>query len=537
MKKTLTIIMVLISTLLMFGCAKAEIDYPSVPAGSRENNPDQTAMIGKQLPNPYAVDTMRKAYRNLAPTTRSLASESEITPTHIYVKFTPRNIDELNVILAETQLELYLFPLDREVTTGWSSVMPDFSTNGIQNRWSSVPIDYKLPDGCPYEILEELYIPDDYDTEGRNITRAASLSESFIRALVAESMRLCGMEEDAKMVTRAIYRIPSGRILAWDDTRRQHVGNEGMKVRATRLFKTAVGFCNSDGYFECNKSFSESWDYHMHFGRDDFELRQDNTTEIVYNYHSTRSPWNYTFAAGSKESFWSTAFRAAFCYYYKNIDGLSRPPLNSFWKAKLTMKMHQGKDPDGTQATFAGGPRFLGITSAIQVYKQYENAAKKTVDCPTDYLYGSVIHEVAHASHWNLDKDNFKECRENGNKIVLESWTRGVEVQLTRKIYSNYTTEYDLFYRGRYTGMITDLTDGTKFVSSSRWWPANSNTYENNVVSTYTDRVSGILIKDIEACLVGSSTWNQWRDKLKNKYPLKATEINNTFRYWNSRTY
>lgn len=47
MKKTLTIIMVLISTLLMFGCAKAEIDYPSVPDGSRENNPDQTAMIGK----------------------------------------------------------------------------------------------------------------------------------------------------------------------------------------------------------------------------------------------------------------------------------------------------------------------------------------------------------------------------------------------------------------------------------------------------------------------------------------------------------
>lgn len=78
MKKILTIIAVLISILLMFGCAKAEIDSPSISDDIGDNNPDQTVIIGKQLPNPYAVDTMRKAYRNLAATTRSLASESEI---------------------------------------------------------------------------------------------------------------------------------------------------------------------------------------------------------------------------------------------------------------------------------------------------------------------------------------------------------------------------------------------------------------------------------------------------------------------------
>lgn len=59
----------------MFGCAKAEIDSPSISDDIGDNNPDQTVIIGKQLPNPYA---MRKAYRNLAATTRSLASESEI---------------------------------------------------------------------------------------------------------------------------------------------------------------------------------------------------------------------------------------------------------------------------------------------------------------------------------------------------------------------------------------------------------------------------------------------------------------------------
>lgn len=51
-KKILTIIAVLISILLMFGCAKAEIDSPSISDDIGDNNLDQTVIIGEQLPNP-----------------------------------------------------------------------------------------------------------------------------------------------------------------------------------------------------------------------------------------------------------------------------------------------------------------------------------------------------------------------------------------------------------------------------------------------------------------------------------------------------
>lgn len=303
-----------------------------------------------------------------------------------------------------------------------------------------------------------------------------------------------------------------------------------MKVRATRMFKTATGFCDANGYYRCDKSFEYEFDYHLHFGRDDFELRENNTSEIVYNKHNMRGPWNHTFTKGSKEAFWSTAFRAAFYYYYKeDINQIRRPPQNSFWKAKLTLKMHPGADPEGTNGSFTGGIQFLGITSAISIYKQ----SSPNFDRPTDGVYGTVIHEIAHASHWNFDSDNYKRCRENGNKIVLESWARGVQWQLTQKIYPDYNIIYD---RCRYTGMIEDLRNGTKTVKSYYWWSPTTDKQEYGE-STYKDEVLWIPLNVIENCLIGSSTWNQWRDRLKQQSPSQAAKLDNTFRYWNSRTY
>ncbi|MPN34371.1 hypothetical protein SDC9_181864 [bioreactor metagenome] len=41
----------------------------------------------------------------------------------------------------------------------------------------------------------------------------------------------------------------------------------------------------------------------------------------------------------------------------------------------------------------------------------------------------------------------------NTEKIVKESWARGVERSLTRMVYVNYETTYN---RLRYTGMVHD---------------------------------------------------------------------------------
>lgn len=532
MKITLSVLATLV-LLGIYGCSRgnSEVQPPSGSEQMAEQNPDQNSVIGDAIGNPYSVSIMRQAYNNLKPQTRSMAKESDIVATHLYIVFKPTNIDELNAILAQTDLELYQHPLDREISDGWSAVDPEYSINDIQHRWCSVPVDYPLSEDCPYQIIEELYLPDDWDAQGNNLTRAAEhLPKSFIKDLVIEAHNICGIELKPVSATRGAEVFPSGRVIAWDAKKGAYVGNEGMKVRATRMFKTATGFCDANGYYRCDKSFEYEFDYHLHFGRDDFELRENNTSEIVYNKHNMRGPWNHTFTKGSKEAFWSTAFRAAFYYYYKeDINQIRRPPQNSFWKAKLTLKMHPGADPEGTNGSFTGGIQFLGITSAISIYKQ----SSPNFDRPTDGVYGTVIHEIAHASHWNFDSDNYKRCRENGNKIVLESWARGVQWQLTQKIYPDYNIIYD---RCRYTGMIEDLRNGTKTVKSYYWWSPTTDKQEYGE-STYKDEVLWIPLNVIENCLIGSSTWNQWRDRLKQQSPSQAAKLDNTFRYWNSRTY
>lgn len=130
------------------------------------------------------------------------------------------------------------------------------------------------------------------------------------------------------------------------------------------------------------------------------------------------------------------------------------------------------------------------------------------------YIYGTVIHEMAHASHWNMGSFNYIY---NTKKIVKESWARGVQWELTRMVYPNYnppfwssaTHEEPHSY---YTGVVKDMIDGR---------------------SGY-DQVSGYTIRQIEDALDGSETWNEWKSKIKNSYENETEEnLDDLFDYWN----
>lgn len=69
-------------------------------------NVDMT-IIGKKLENPYSVVNMRKAWENIkskkADAIKFLRTE-EIEATHYYVKFVPKNEDELDRIKKDSTL-------------------------------------------------------------------------------------------------------------------------------------------------------------------------------------------------------------------------------------------------------------------------------------------------------------------------------------------------------------------------------------------------------------------------------------------------
>lgn len=440
----------------------------------------------------------------------------------------PSNDAELNAIQIQPDLELYQIPLDREFSDGWSTVDPEYSINGFQHRWCSVPVDRDLSGiDCPYEVLAELYIPDDYDTAGNNLTRAAAnLPNVFVDELVREAYNICGIElELANAVTRANVT-PSGRILAWDDTKRAYVGNKGMKVRAVRGFKTSSGFCDEEGYYQCDKSFTYSWDYHMHFDRADFQICEDySTSAICYHKNGVKTAWNYTFKEGSIESYWATIFRATHHYYYEQNE-IHHPPLNGFWNAILTIRAMHTQSEAGAGNYRRGMGFMFSPRPLITIYRGWS----RWPVYPSMIVYATTTHELAHASHWG-----FSSVYNQADGIVKESYTTGVERHFTRKAYPNRNYEPD-YYRASYTGMMRDLCDDYKKVETEYWMEVKKDAVKS--IYNYQDRVDGYTIKELEEAVKGCHTWSDWRDKIKSKYPDKQDRkyVDEVFRFWRTET-
>ncbi len=165
---------------------------------------------------------------------------------------------------------------------------------------------------------------------------------------------------------------------------------------------------------------------------------------------------------------------------------------NSFWATQLKYRaMNESSSINGSHCPSC---RFLGLGSAIKIYNpQHESQA----------IYGTTIHETAHASHWNMDSWHYNHC----DDVVAESWARGVQWELTRMIYTGYQPSYF----DPYTGVVQDMVDG---------------------IGGY-DQVEGYTIRQLEDALMGERYWQNWRTDIQNTY-TNATENNleSLFTYW-----
>jgi hypothetical protein len=124
--------------------------------------------------------------------------------------------------------------------------------------------------------------------------------------------------------------------------------------------------------------------------------------------------------------------------------------------------------------------KWFGVFSRLYIYNPNNSSSQ---------IYATTIHELAHASHWELRRGE-----RNDNNLetkVKESWARGVEWELTRMKYEGYIPPYF----GDYTGVVQDLIDGE---------------------SGY-DQVSGYTIKQIEDVLEDTSSWEDWKNQLSKK--------------------
>ena len=123
----------------------------------------------KKLENPYTVENMQKAFENIktklnskqiSAKSTSSVSNLEITASHYYIKFKPETEEQEGIIKRDTTMILSDYPLDYEFTDKYLDNRPELPEGKFPEYWLAVPIDKTLPSNVPYEILEELYIPE-----------------------------------------------------------------------------------------------------------------------------------------------------------------------------------------------------------------------------------------------------------------------------------------------------------------------------------------------------------------------------------------
>lgn len=317
---------------IVFSCQKEEPD-PIETEQVETEEIDLTGMtkLGKKLENPYSVTNMKKAWESLKKSSK-VSKSGDIETTHLYVKFSPKSEEELGILKRDSTLVLYDIPLDFEVDENGDFYHdPEVPTDRPTYQYAAIPIEKQLPSGVEHEILEELFIPDedgDYEETSKNFA-----SEETIDQLVDESLRLTGnLKSDEignSLAAKSKWR-PAGRIQVWDDEVNRWIGVEGIEVRARRWFTTHEGKTDANGRYSCNGRFRRDANYSINWETYEYSIRSNGHGQASFNGPKRRGDWNVNFEDNSLQQFYSFIHLAAYRYYYQNIQGLKRPPTNSF---------------------------------------------------------------------------------------------------------------------------------------------------------------------------------------------------------------
>jgi hypothetical protein len=287
---------------------------------------------------------------------------------------------------------------------------------------------------------------------------------------------------------------PSGRITVYDDIKGT-IGVEGVMVRARRWFTIYTGYANEAGYYTCNGSFDKAANYSIDWERYNFAIRDGLLSGAFYNGPEKSGTWNVNLTSGAHR-FYATIFRGAYRYYYKAINGLRRPPQNSVLGGQLHIRAFNEDNDNGIAGKHCAVCGFAGIGSDIKIYFPQMLSFQ---------IFGTTIHELAHASHWNMDANGAL----GAVPIVKESYASGVDWSIGNLEYPGF---YSVSYVDEYTGVVEDMIDATN---------------DNN------DQVSGYTIKQIEDALIGQKYWTSWRTNIENIHN-NPTENNlgDLFDYW-----
>jgi hypothetical protein len=494
-------------------------------------------ILGDKLKNPYLVKNMEQAYNTLMEQGGFDCGQIRVRPTHYYVKFMPRSLEQYEVLDHDSLLNLSVYPLDYAIIQDGNSYHdPSVPKGEVTYQYAAVRIGYNFNDTIPYEIIDELYIPE----EDENLVNDDNDDENnpnwdCIDKLLDQAYLQTGNYEDMLDPStdyqrrRPRYR-PGGNIQIFDTRLNSNIGMQGVKVRARRWFTVHVARPDENGNYRMRRTFRRPCNYSLWFSTNWFAVRR----HLIATTHWINGPkitgdWNHTIADGYTR-FVGHIFRGAYRYHYQDIDGLQRP-----FRPNFARQLYIGVDKEKSWS----GENYM-IFPVIRIAR-YQNS--DGLEYGSDEIFSTACHETAHTSHvlrmnagliqyWQVDSQ------------LQESWAVAIEWRLThleyagrginnygewdynptpspqypnRQAYQYWTLNTDPTYTSLYINLVDNINESTIFFGRP------------------DDEVTGYTLAFIEQNILKHS-YGLWSlgNELKSNLPVGVTnqQIDNLLNFY-----
>lgn len=481
---------------------KAETDFVTT---------EGQTVLGDVIDIPYSIENLLKAYDNLPAQTKSQIDLEDIQPTHYYVRFYPKSIEEQDIL---RNIKPYVFlsetPLDRKVVVGGSSYhdpsipadLPTFQYTVVPvARWAelekTVPVEA--------EILIKAFIPDYDDDYTTKSEERYGIPVAAYDALLREAYIMTG-NELPEPLTRGSSWFPSGRIRAYDNGVNGYVPIKGVRVRGTHLLNVKETLTDSNGHFTL-PSFKNSVNLKIVWESDLWDVRDGLVGQATFDGPSLDgAPWNCEIGPQHEKNIrYAAMHRAAYRYYYDYCDDLI-PPI-SFRKEKLCFIDDIGS---GDSMSNMG----LGVLPDMRVYgKKSSSQYRETYE-----IYKTTSHEFAHLSHclW-AGQLNFW----NTDLIVKESWAEFAEYILTSLEYASLGINPN--------NIVDTRQDWTRYAFPVEYSPFFIDCYDsfNQNTSGYSylyDDITGFSSNQINQVIIISFSLSDAKEYLKMMKPAYISD-------------
>ena len=402
-------------------------EQQNVEAQEFNNNlpSDGMMVLGQELQDPYKLSNMQQAYANIT------GAKAQLQPTHLYMRFLPKNEEELYLL---KNIDLFNFPLHYEIIQNGDCYHdPELPAEAITWQYAVIPIDTTIPENIQQELIYEVFIPN-YDTDGSK--------SGLLEAIEDEAIRLCGYSDMLQQnASKGLFSkwTPSGTIKVWDDVLLKYIPIHGAKVQVRWLTHIEKDFTDANGNFSTS-SFRFDVNYSIKWERADFDIRSGNWGQAWYNGPKLGSAWYLNIDKGGMSWVYAHIFRAAHMYYYGHSSwGIKSPPKDG---KLLKQSIKIGAMDKSGRAHFFDFNKFF-TTPQIKVFRKNSSGR----ELQSIELFGTTIHELAHASHWEMcySYGQYVIDELQNNALLPESWASCVEYVVTNDIYNNKPTyKYDV---------------------------------------------------------------------------------------------